>query len=212
MAEVLVSSHLAREKPTRASVARKASDASGHPVAFEPEGSPQDDGMLAWNTDVHFVYIDIAGTGLLVGEAERQGKIVVSTELEHHSNYVPWQYIASRTGASFKLVPLGEDNERDLSKLDEIAAEGNVKVLAIGLDSTALGTVNPIDKLVTWAHGLGAIVVAGQSALNAIPCYLVEREGGRIRVGARKADTPPTVPAAAPRPISRSIIWRPASI
>jgi predicted deacylase len=39
------------------------------------------EGMLAWNTDVHFVYIDIAGTGLLVGEAERQGKIVVSTEL-----------------------------------------------------------------------------------------------------------------------------------
>jgi N-alpha-acetyl-L-2,4-diaminobutyrate deacetylase len=39
------------------------------------------DGMLAWNTDVHFVYVDIAGTGLLVGEAERQGKIVVSTEL-----------------------------------------------------------------------------------------------------------------------------------
>ena len=39
------------------------------------------DAMLAWNTDVHFVYIDIAGTGLLVGEAERQGKLVVSTEL-----------------------------------------------------------------------------------------------------------------------------------
>jgi len=37
--------------------------------------------MLAWNTDVHFVYIDIAGTGILVGEAEAQGKIVVSTEL-----------------------------------------------------------------------------------------------------------------------------------
>jgi predicted deacylase len=39
------------------------------------------EGMLAWNTDVHFVYVDIAGTGLLVGEAERQGKVVVSTEL-----------------------------------------------------------------------------------------------------------------------------------
>jgi predicted deacylase len=39
------------------------------------------EGMLAWNTDVHFIYVDIAGTGLLVGEAERQGKIVVSTEL-----------------------------------------------------------------------------------------------------------------------------------
>jgi N-alpha-acetyl-L-2,4-diaminobutyrate deacetylase len=39
------------------------------------------DGMLAWNTDFHFVYIDVAGSGLLVGEAERQGKVVVSTEL-----------------------------------------------------------------------------------------------------------------------------------
>ena len=39
------------------------------------------EGMLAWNTDFHFVYIDVAGTGLLVGEAERQGKVVVSTEL-----------------------------------------------------------------------------------------------------------------------------------
>jgi N-alpha-acetyl-L-2,4-diaminobutyrate deacetylase len=39
------------------------------------------EGMLAWNTDFHFVYIDVAGSGLLVGEAERQGKIVVSTEL-----------------------------------------------------------------------------------------------------------------------------------
>jgi N-alpha-acetyl-L-2,4-diaminobutyrate deacetylase len=38
-------------------------------------------GMLAWNTDMHFVYIDVAGTGLLVGEAERQGKVVVATEL-----------------------------------------------------------------------------------------------------------------------------------
>ena len=37
--------------------------------------------MLAWNTPMHFVYIDVAGTGLLVGEAERQGKIVVATEL-----------------------------------------------------------------------------------------------------------------------------------
>jgi cysteine desulfurase/selenocysteine lyase len=88
------------------------------------------------------------------------GDVVVSTDLEHHSNYVPWQYIASRTGAAFRLIPLGESGELDLSTLDEIAATGNVKVLAIGLVSNALGTVNPIDKLVTWAHGLGAIVVA----------------------------------------------------
>jgi len=88
------------------------------------------------------------------------GDVVVSTELEHHSNFVPWQFIAARTGASFRLVPLGEGGELDLSRLDEIAAEGTVKVLAIGLVSNALGTVNPADRLVEWAHGLGAIVVA----------------------------------------------------
>lgn len=52
-----------------------------HWVADAEQRRAMVDGMLAWNTDVHFVYIDIAGSGLLVGEAERQGKIVVSTEL-----------------------------------------------------------------------------------------------------------------------------------
>ena len=52
-----------------------------HWVEDAAQRSQMVEGMLAWNTDVHFVYIDIAGTGLLVGEAERQGKIVVSTEL-----------------------------------------------------------------------------------------------------------------------------------
>ncbi len=52
-----------------------------HWVADAEQRQAMVEGMLAWNTDVHFVYIDIAGSGLLVGEAERQGKIVVSTEL-----------------------------------------------------------------------------------------------------------------------------------
>lgn len=52
-----------------------------HWVDDAAQRSAMVDGMLAWNTDYHVVYIDIAGTGLLVGEAERQGKIVVSTEL-----------------------------------------------------------------------------------------------------------------------------------
>lgn len=55
-------------------------------------------GMLAWNTDVHFVYIDIAGSGLLVGEAERQGKIVVSTELGGGGQVTAATHRISRSG------------------------------------------------------------------------------------------------------------------
>jgi cysteine desulfurase / selenocysteine lyase len=88
------------------------------------------------------------------------GDIVVATELEHHSNYVPWQYIASRTGASFRFIPLDDAGDLRLDALDEIEREGRIRVLALGLVSNALGTVNPVEPLVAWAHGLGAIVVA----------------------------------------------------
>ena len=91
---------------------------------------------------------------------------VVVTELEHHSNFVPWQYIARRTGAEFRMIPLTENGELDLDALDTIAAEGEVKVVAANLVSNALGTVNPIERLAAWAHDHGAIVVvdAAQAA------------------------------------------------
>jgi cysteine desulfurase/selenocysteine lyase len=94
------------------------------------------------------------------------GDGVVVTELEHHSNFVPWQYVARRTGADFRMIPLTESGELDLDALDGIAAEGEVKVVAINLVSNALGTINPVDRLVAWAHDLGAIVVvdAAQAA------------------------------------------------
>jgi cysteine desulfurase/selenocysteine lyase len=87
------------------------------------------------------------------------GDLVVVTELEHHSNFVPWQYIAKRTGATFRMIELDDNGELDLSVLDTIAAEGNVKVVANNLVSNALGTVNPIEKLSAWAHEQGAIMV-----------------------------------------------------
>jgi cysteine desulfurase / selenocysteine lyase len=91
---------------------------------------------------------------------------VVVTELEHHSNFVPWQYVARRTGADFRMIPLTESGELDLDALDGIAAQGEVKVVAANLVSNALGTVNPIDRLVAWAHDHGAVVVvdAAQAA------------------------------------------------
>src|SRR5215218_5266954 len=66
------------------------------------------------------------------------GDLVVVTELEHHSNFVPWQYIAKRTGAGFRMIPLDEQGELDLGELDVVAQDGNVKVLACNLVSNSL--------------------------------------------------------------------------
>jgi len=94
------------------------------------------------------------------------GDVVVITELEHHSNFVPWQYIAQRTGAAFRHIPIDEYGELQLDALDGIAAEGRVKVVANNLVSNSLGTVNPVEKLAEWAHEQGAIMVvdAAQAA------------------------------------------------
>jgi cysteine desulfurase/selenocysteine lyase len=94
------------------------------------------------------------------------GDVVVVSELEHHSNFVPWQYIAGRTGATLAMIPLTEEGELDLSSLDGFASQGQIKVVATNHVSNSLGTINPVEKLVAWAHDQGAIFVcdAAQSA------------------------------------------------
>jgi cysteine desulfurase/selenocysteine lyase len=94
------------------------------------------------------------------------GDAVVVTELEHHSTYVPFQYIARRQGAEFVMLPLDENDEVDWSGLDEIAAKHNVKAVATNLVSNSLGTIADLAPIVRWAHGQGAIVVcdAAQAA------------------------------------------------
>jgi cysteine desulfurase / selenocysteine lyase len=94
------------------------------------------------------------------------GDVVLVTEMEHHSNFVPWQYIAKRTGATFAAVPVDREGELQLDALDEIASRGRVKVLAYTYVSNSLGTVNPVERLVRWAHDQGAIAVvdAAQAA------------------------------------------------
>ncbi|MBV8080448.1 MAG: cysteine desulfurase [Actinobacteria bacterium] len=91
------------------------------------------------------------------------GDLVLVTELEHHSNFVPWQYVARRTGAELALIPVDDQGELRLDGLD---AYDNVKVVASGLVSNALGTVNDSAALAAWAHERGAIYVcdAAQAA------------------------------------------------
>jgi cysteine desulfurase / selenocysteine lyase len=96
----------------------------------------------------------------------RPGDLVVVTELEHHSNFVPWQYIANRTGASLRMIRLDDHGELDMSELESIARQGSVRIVANNLVSNALGTINPVEKLAAWAHENGAIMVvdAAQAA------------------------------------------------
>ena len=94
------------------------------------------------------------------------GDLVVVTELEHHSSFVPWQYVAGRTGAAFRAIPIDESGELRLEALEALEREGTVKVVASNLVSNTLGTVNPVDRLAAWAHDRGAIMVvdAAQAA------------------------------------------------
>jgi cysteine desulfurase/selenocysteine lyase len=86
------------------------------------------------------------------------GDVVIVTELEHHSNFVPWQYIAHERGADFRMLPLDDQGELRIDLLDELAGDGNVKVVATGYVSNSLGTVNPVEQLARWAHARGAIM------------------------------------------------------
>ena len=97
----------------------------------------------------------------------RPGDVVVTTELEHHANFVPWQQIALRAGATFRAIPFDDRGELILDSLDDIAGDGNVKVVTANSISNTLGTINPIEQLTSWAHEQGAIMVV--DAAQAVP-------------------------------------------
>ena len=100
------------------------------------------------------------------------GDVVLVTELEHHSHFVPWPYIAHRTGAEFRAIPLDDHGELRLDTLDEIAGSEQVKVVANNLVSNALGTINPVERLSACAHERGAIMVV--DAAQAAPHHPID--------------------------------------
>jgi cysteine desulfurase/selenocysteine lyase len=79
------------------------------------------------------------------------GDEILVTELEHHSNIVPWQLLAERKGARLKVIPINEKGELRLDLLDELLTE-KVKILAITQVSNAIGTINPVKEIIRKAH------------------------------------------------------------
>ncbi len=102
---------------------------------------------LAWATGEHAI---------------GSGDEVVITEMEHHSNIVPWQLLTQRKGAALRWFGLTDEGHLDLSNLDELINE-RTKVVSFTWVSNMLGTINPVAELTRRAHQVGAIVVVDAS-------------------------------------------------
>jgi|SRR5690625_223684 len=87
-----------------------------------------------------------------------EGDEIVLTQMEHHSNIIPWQQAAKATGASLKYIPLQSDGTVTLEDVRNTVSE-NTKILAIAHVSNVLGTINPIKEMAKIAHEHGAVIV-----------------------------------------------------
>jgi cysteine desulfurase/selenocysteine lyase len=87
----------------------------------------------------------------------KPGDEVLITEMEHHSNIVPWQMATKATGATLRYVPLTDDGHLDLTDLDSLLTE-RTKLFSVTGMSNALGTITPLAMLIQAAHAVGALV------------------------------------------------------
>ncbi len=86
------------------------------------------------------------------------GDEILVTEMEHHSNIVPWQMLCEQTGAVLKVVPINERGEMIAKQFEKLLTE-RTKILAMTHVSNALGTINPVKSMIHRAHDVGAVVL-----------------------------------------------------
>jgi len=95
-----------------------------------------------------------------------QGDEILLTEMEHHSNLIPWQQLAQRTGCTIKFVPLTDDGLLVFDALDDLLSE-RTKLVSVVAVSNVLGTINPLETLIRRAHDAGALVLV--DAAQSVP-------------------------------------------
>ncbi|MBX6377726.1 MAG: aminotransferase class V-fold PLP-dependent enzyme, partial [Clostridia bacterium] len=100
-----------------------------------------------------------------------RGDEVVLTPMEHHSNLVPWQMVAERTGARLRFIPLNPDGTLQLEALEGILSE-RTRMVALVHVSNVLGTVNPVAEVARRAHAAGALVLV--DAAQSVPHMRVD--------------------------------------
>jgi cysteine desulfurase/selenocysteine lyase len=117
----------------------------------------------------------------------RPGDEVLLSVMEHHSNLVPWQQTAERTGARLRHIPLTEDGRLDMEALPRLLTE-RTRMVAVAAMSNALGTINPIAEVAQAAHAAGALVLidAAQSVphlpvdVQALDCDFLAFSGHKM--------------------------------
>ena len=94
------------------------------------------------------------------------GDEIVITEMEHHSNIVPWQLLCERTGATLRWFGVTDDGQLDLSQLESLITE-RTRLVALAHQSNVLGTINPVREIADAAHAVGALVLV--DAAQSVP-------------------------------------------
>ncbi len=103
------------------------------------------------------------------------GDEVLITQMEHHSNIVPWQVLCQETGASMRYLTVSEEGTLSLDELDSVLGEGRVKLVAVAHISNVLGTLNPVAEIVARARAAGAAsLIDGSQAVPQLPVDLRE--------------------------------------
>ena len=105
------------------------------------------------------------------GQNLKPGDEVLITEMEHHSNIIPWQLICEKTGASLKYIPISEDGTLDLSNTGTYFTE-KTKIVCVIHQSNVFGTINPIAEIVKMAHDVGALVLV--DGAQSVPHHSVD--------------------------------------
>jgi cysteine desulfurase / selenocysteine lyase len=100
----------------------------------------------------------------------RPGDAILTTQFEHHSNLVPWQLLAARTGAELRFIPVDDDGNLVLDDLDRLL--DGAKLLALSHVSNTLGTISPLELLVRKAHKVGATVLV--DGAQSVPHFAVD--------------------------------------
>jgi len=121
------------------------------------------------------------------GSVLRPGDEILVSEMEHHSNLVPWQLVAERTGARVRAIPVGDSGGLDLAALEGLLSS-RTRIVAVTHASNVMGAINPINAIAAMAHEVGAVVVVdgAQSAphlrvdLRAIDCDFFACSGHKL--------------------------------
>ncbi len=100
----------------------------------------------------------------------KRGDVILTSQLEHHSNLVPWQLLAEKTGATLRFIPVDERGVLDLRGLDALLQ--GAKLVAISHVSNTLGTITPLEDIVGKAHAAGATVLV--DGAQAVPHLAVD--------------------------------------